>query len=139
MLLFCACKGGRRAAHTGPPVSDVEFAKEVLRLLVEGDEEVTDMIDWEHLILQGNVDAGAKYREAAKDDVADSFTKAFISSFSSSYKRGGGDADLYFNWREQSRDSSSTIVAADGRNGRVLLMTVTHVNGQQKVSAIDIK
>lgn len=138
-LLFSGCKSSKHVARTGPPKSDVEFAKEVFQLLADGDEAVDEMLDWEHLNLIGVVDVGARYREINGDDARDGFREAFIKGYSKSFKTSGGRVENASNWREQSRDSSSTVVAADNPNGQVMLMIVAHIDGQQKVSSFELK
>jgi hypothetical protein len=139
-LLFSGCKSSsKQIARTGPPKNDVEFTREVFQLLAEGDEAAAEMLDWEHLTLNGVLDAGAAYRQINDDAGRDRFRKAFIKGYADSFKNSGGKVENVSNWREQSRDSSNTVVVADGASGKLLLMTVTHIDGQQKVSTFDLK
>jgi hypothetical protein len=138
-LLLSGCsKSGKQAVYTGPPLNDVEFAKRVFSLLAEGDEAVLVMVDWAHLKMIG-VDVGRMYLNISGDSARDKFLKGFISGYSKSFKERGGSVDNVSNWRELSRDASNTIVTADGPGGKPLLMTVAHVNGQQKVSTLELK
>jgi hypothetical protein len=80
------------------------------------------------------------YRQmSGGEEMRSRFRKGFINGYSSSFKKSGGSVVSLSNWREQSRDSSQTVVAADGPGGKLLLMTVTHIDGQQKVSTFDLK
>jgi hypothetical protein len=137
LLLTGCAKTSTHVARTGPPLNDVEFAKEVFRLMAEGDETVMDMVDWEHLKMLG-IDVGAMYPKSG-DEARDRFARGFLKGYSNSFKSKGGSADNVSNWREQSRDASNTIVTADNAGGQHLAMTVTHIDGQQKVSTLELK
>lgn len=139
-LLFVGCSKSSKTttARTGPPKSDVDFAREVFRLLAEGDESAAEMIDWEHLSMAG-LDVGANYRSLSGDAARANFQKSFIKGYSNSFKASGGTPDAGSNWREQSKDSTQTVVAADGPTGKVLLMTIVHPDGQQKLSVLDTR
>ena len=139
-LLFTGCKGTKPSTRTagGPPVSDVDFAKQTLQLLIDGSDDAADMIDWENFKTMG-LDVGEQYKKADSDSARDNFRKSFIKGFSNSFKSSGGNASMVTNWREQSKEASTTVVAADGPNRKSLLLTVTHPDGQQKVSALDAK
>jgi glycosidase len=106
--------------------------------LADGDEAVADMLDWEHLSLI-NIDAGALYSRINDERGREEFRNSFIKSYSSSFKNSGGSPAVLSNWHEQSRSGSDTIVAADGPNGKVLLMTVAHIDGEQKVSKLELQ
>lgn len=137
-LLLVGCKGSKSSARTGPPKSDVDFAKEVFRLLADGDQSVADLIDWDNLSVAG-IDAGGNYKSMTTEASKETFRNSFIKGYSTSFKNSGGNPNVLKNWREQSKDGSKTIVAADGPNGKTLLLTVVHTNGQQYVSTLDIK
>jgi hypothetical protein len=137
-LLLSGCQSSsKRSVRTGPPKNDVEFAREAFQLLAEGDEAAAEMLDWERLKMIG-IDVGAMYRQSSESD-RQTFPTAFIKGYSQSFKGKGGSADKLSNWREQSRDGSNTVVVADVWSGQLLTMTVSHINGQQKVSTIDLK
>ena len=139
-LLFTGCNKGTKQSTTagGPPKSDVDFAKETLQLLADGSDEAADRIDWENFKTMG-LDVGEQYKKADSESVRDNFRKSFIRGFSNSFKSSGGNISTATGWREQSKDASSTVVALDAPNGKTLLITVTHPDGQQKVSALDAK
>jgi hypothetical protein len=138
-LLLTGCnKAGKKSVSAGPQKTDPEFAKEAFNRLAEGDSAVADMLDWEHLTMI-NIDAGAIYRAINDDAARENFRKSYIESYSESFKKTGGSPAVLANWREQSKDGSNTLVAADGPNGKVLFMTVAHIDGAQKVSSLDIK
>jgi len=126
------------AKRVGPPLNDVEFAKEAFRLLAEGDEAVVPMVDWEHLKMLG-IDVGAMYLKSSDDASRDRFLIGFIKGYSKSFKEKGGSVNNASNWREQSRDASNTVVVADGPGGKPLSMTVAHIDGQQKVTSLELK
>ena len=138
LLLSGCAKSSKQAVYTGPPLNDVEFAKKVFQLLGDGDEMVKAMIDWERLKMMG-IDVGAMYRGTSGDDARDRETTAFIKSYSRSFKSKGGNVETLSNWREQSRDATNTVVASDSQMGQLLLITVSHLNGQQKVSVVELK
>ncbi len=126
------------SVYTGPPLNDIEYAKKVFQLLGDGDESVKSMIDWEHLKMMG-VDVGALYTNTRGDAARDIETSSFIRGYSNSFKKSGGSVANLTNWREQSRDATNTVVAADSQRGQLVLITITHINGQQKVSTLELK
>jgi hypothetical protein len=129
----------KKSVRTGPPVNDVEFAKEVFQLLQDGDMAAEDLLDWEHLNMVGVADVGPMYSQISGEDSRARFRKGFINGYSSSFKKSGGSVVSLSNWREQSRDATNTQVAADGPGGKLLLMTVTHIDGQQKISTFELR
>jgi hypothetical protein len=138
-LMLTGCKAfSKKTTQSGAQKTDPEFAKEVFNLLAQGDNAAADMIDWEHLSMTG-IDAGALYRVIKDESARENFRKSFIDGYSNSFKKTGGSPAVLTNWREQSKDGTNTMVAADGPNGKVLMMTVAHIDGQQKVSSLDIK
>ena len=140
-FLFMGCKGGTAKQHVrpaGPPKSDVDFAKEVFQMMGDGDVNVVDMLDWENLKMVG-VDVGAQYKSVTSDSERETFQESFLRGYSNSFKSSGGNAAGMKNWREQSKDASNTVVAGDVPNGQTLLITVTHTNGLQYVSSLQIK
>jgi hypothetical protein len=138
LLLSGCAKSSQPAVYTGPPLNDVEFAKKVFEFLADGDETVKGMLDWEHLKMLG-IDVGALYTKTSGDAARDKETSDFIRSYSNSFKQRGGSVGNFSNWREQSRDATNTVVVADVPTGQHISMTVTHINGQQKVSTMEIK
>jgi hypothetical protein len=138
LVLSGCAKSSKPMVYTGPPLNDIEYAKKVFQLLADGDESVKAMIDWENLKMM-NMDIGAMYRSTSGEDVRDKNLSDFIRGYSTSFKKGGGSIENLSNWREQSRDATNTIVAADGQMGQLILITVAHINGQQKVSKMELK
>jgi hypothetical protein len=139
LLLGGCSQASKKSVRTGPPVNDIEFAREVFTLLQDGDMAAEDMLDWEHLNMSGVADVGSMYRQINGEDARARFRTGFINGYSSSFKKSGASVASLSNWREQSRDATNTQVAADGPGGKLFLMTVTHIDGQQKVSAFDLK
>ncbi|HEX5708112.1 MAG TPA: hypothetical protein VFX96_12495 [Pyrinomonadaceae bacterium] len=144
-FLFAACgergQGGgasqnaqQNAAQTPPAQNDVEFAREAFRLLAEGDGRVEEMIDWDNFVSFGD-DFGAQYRKANDSGRAQARTD-YVKSFSASLKEEGGAADKLANWREASKESGETVVAADMPSGARLLVTVAGAEGARRVSAL---
>lgn len=123
LLLSGCAKSSQQSVYTGPPLNDIEFAKKVFQLLGDGDEMVKSMIDWEHLKMMG-VDVGAMYTKTSGDAARDKETSEFIRGYSRSFKGSGGSVDNLANWREQSRDATNTVVAADTQRGQLVLITV---------------
>lgn len=137
LLSGCAKSSNKPYVYNGPPLNDVEYAKKTFQLLADGDETVKGMIDWEHLKMLG-IDVGELYTKTS-DAQRDKETSDFIRSYSNSFKQRGGRVENFSNWREQSRDATNTVVVADVQMGQHILITVTHINGQQKVSTLEIK
>lgn len=123
-------------APARPSMNDVDFAKDALTRLTEGDMASADMIDWENFKVMGQ-DAGQMYRTAQDEAYKAGFRSAFISSFSKSFKEKGGDLSRV-KWKEKSRGGDGTVVAASAPGGSGnLLITVTRPGGVQKVSNIE--
>jgi hypothetical protein len=139
-LLFAGCKAPRQRAPRpdGPPKSDVDFAREVFQRMGDGDLDVAQLLDWENLTMAG-VDVGAQYRNVSGDSGREIFQDSFLKGYSKSFKSAGGNTSALNNWREQSKDSTNTVVAGDLPNGQTLLITVTHTNGLQYVSSVQAK
>jgi len=85
------------------------------------------------------VDVGAMYKSTSGDDARNRETTNFIRGYSTSFKKSGGTVEALTNWREDSRAGTNTVVAADIRSSQRLLITVAHIDGQQKVSTLEIK
>lgn len=138
LLGGCGKTSKAPAVYTGPPLNDTEFAKEAFRLLAEGDEAAAAMIDWEHLNMLG-IDVGAMYRGVIdKGQDSAGFIRGFITSYSNSFKSKGGRFENATNWREQSRDATNTVIATDNQAGKPMMITVTHVDGHQKISKMEL-
>ncbi|MDQ3818494.1 MAG: hypothetical protein M3362_12575 [Acidobacteriota bacterium] len=140
-LFFTGCKGtGTKSttAASGPPKSDVDFAKDTLQLMADGSDDAADRIDWENFKTMG-LDVGEQYKKTDDESARDNFRKSFIRGFSNSFKSSGGNLSTAAKWREESKDANSTVVAVDSPNGKTLLLTVTHTDGQQKISAMNAK
>ncbi len=128
-------------AATGvrPAMNDVDFARDALTRLTNGDTAVADMIDWDNFKVM-TVDVGSQYRTMPDDTNRKAFRDVFIPQFSSSFKGKGADLSKFSQWKEQSKSGDSTIVAASAPGGTgALLITVSHPGGVQKISAITTK
>ena len=142
LLVICAfcfvgCKG-KKPVRTGPPKTDVEFARDVFQRMSQGDISAGELIDFDHLSIAG-IDISGQYRNLTTDSSRENFRSSFIKGYSNSFKSSGGNIDALTNWREQSKDAGQTIVAADAPNGNTILITVSHADGQQKVSVLALK
>lgn len=138
-FLFVGCKGSvKQQRPAGPPKSDVDFARDGVQMMIDGKPDVADMIDWENLQIFGG-DVGTQYRAMSSDSARASFRTSFLRGYADSFKSSNANNLVMKNWREQSKNDLSTVVAGDAPNGRTLLITVTHTNGQQNISSIQVK
>lgn len=126
------------AAATKPAKSDVAFASEAVEGLLGGDAGVADSFDWENLIVPG-ADAGEAYLEMPDDEERKAFQKGFIEKFSESFKQSGASTSDLKNWREESREGETTVVAADTTTGKKMRVIVVRLDGRQLVSEISIE
>ncbi len=102
---------------------DINLARSVFNGLVGGRYNVEKYIDWERL--QGlTINAGAAYSKFTTQQEKTGYKKAFIQSFSKSFKQVGGKFRSFVNWRIDAKDNNQIIIAADyqGRN-KILLFT----------------
>jgi hypothetical protein len=141
LLVICAfcfvgCKG-KKPVRTGPPKTDVEFARDVFQRMSQGDISAGELIDFDHLSIAG-IDISGQYRNLTTDSSRENFRSSFIKGYSNSFKSSGGNIDALTNWREQSKDAGKTVVAADSPKKKMILITVTRIDGEQYVSAIDL-
>ena len=123
---------------TRPAKSDDAFARDTVVRLLDGDTSVEGAFDWENLKVPGS-DVGAPYREMPDDENRQAFRKGFIERFSASFKETGASASDLKNWREQSKKADVTTVVADAPNGKSVVVSVSHTNGQQKVTEIIVR
>ena len=123
----------RRPASTNDAL---EFARKAFEMLSRGDPAVEEMIDWDHLKIEGK-DFGAMLTQVAASTQKDlsTFRKEFIANFGSYYK-GSGDGPLN-KWQIDSRNAEDTIVAASSAKGEVILFTVSVKAGRQVISALN--
>jgi hypothetical protein len=129
---------GNKAAATKPAKDDVAFAKDAVEGLLGGDTSVADAFDWENLKVPG-ADAGAAYQDLPDDENRVEFQRRFIQKFSESFKASGATVSDLTNWREQSKEGETTIVAVDTRTGKTMRVFVVHRDGRQQVSELSIK
>lgn len=136
-LTGCSQSGSHSPVASGPPQTDLEFAKSAFTLLANGDTAAEDMLDWENFTSMG-MSVGAQYKGMASDVAKTGFRKGFVSSFSKSFQSSGARAESLTNWRVKSQDANSTVVAADSPKPATLLITVSRPGGQQKLSGLGI-
>lgn len=130
--------GNNRASPTKPAKDDVTFAKDAVEGLLNGDASVADAFDWENLKVPG-ADAGAAYQDLPDDENRVEFQRGFIEKFSESFKASGASVDDLTNWREQSKEGETTIVAVDTVTGKTMRVFVVRRDGRQQVSELSIK
>jgi hypothetical protein len=122
-----------------PSMSDVDFAREALTRLTNGDTSAGDMVDWDNFKVM-TIDVGAQYRLMPDETNRKTFRDAFIPQFSSSFKSKGADLSKLSQWKEVSRSGDQTVVSASAPGGTgSLLITVSHPGGAQKLAGIDSK
>lgn len=121
-----------------PAKTDVVFAREAVEGLLGGDASVADHFDWENLKVPG-ADAGNAYRELPDDENREGFREGFIEKFSESFKASGASVGDLKNWREQSKQGETTIVAVDTVTGKTMRVFVVRRDGRQQVSELAIE
>lgn len=126
------------AAATKPAKDDVAFAKDAVEGLLEGDASVADAFDWENLKVPG-ADAGEAYKDLPDEENRVEFQRGFIEKFSESFKASGASVNDLTNWREQSKEGETTIVAVDTVTGKTMRVFVVRRDGRQQVSELSIK
>ncbi|HYG09421.1 MAG TPA: hypothetical protein VD835_05565 [Pyrinomonadaceae bacterium] len=128
-------------ANTGaatPAKADAVFAREAVEGLLGGDAGVADAFDWENLKVPG-ADAGEAYREMPDDENREEFQKGFIEKFSESFKQSGASVSDLKNWREESKEDDTTVIAADTTTGKTMRVFVVRREGRQLVSELLIE
>lgn len=133
-----ASANGGNSAATRPAKADVVFAREAVEGLFGGDAAVADALDWENLKVPG-MDVGESYREMPEDENPDEVRKEFIGNFSESFKQSGASVSDLKNWREESREGESAIIAADTTTGKTMRVLVVRRDGRQLVSELSIE
>lgn len=116
--------------------SDTDFAREALTLLTNGDESVEGMLDWENFRV-ADEQVGAQYKSIPTDEGKAGFRKAFITSFSESFKATGASLDRVEKWQEAGKEGDNTKVAVSIPGAQGITLTVTHRDGHQRLAAID--
>ena len=64
------------------------------------------------------------------------FRRNFISQFSSSYNRSGGNIDLLKDWKIKEENSSKTIIQTTTPSNRKLFITLSQRNNKLKISSL---
>lgn len=114
---------------------DVEFCRAVLTGLVNGKPSVAQRLDWEHLNALG-LDVGATYTSLPSDDERKQYRQAFVRSVSSEFKRVGGIAGSFRNWRVYAREPVRIVIAADYTAKQKTLLMTLPTSGAKKVQAL---
>ena len=133
-----AVANGNAAAATKPAKDDVAFARDAVEGLLDGDASVAEAFDWENLKVPG-ANAGEAYKDLPDEENRVEFQRGFIEKFSESFKASGATPDDLKNWREQSKEGATTIVAADTVTGKTMRVFVVRRDGRQQVSELSIK
>lgn len=126
-----------RIADESSQKSDVDFARETLKRLAEGDASVEEAFDWDNFAAFGE-DFGADYRNMPEPERAEE-RRDFIEGFSREFKGAGGDFSKTGNWREESKDAQGTVVAVDYPTGATLFATVAQRDGRRVISRLEAK
>jgi len=119
--------------------SEVDFARDAVERLLNGDTTVEEAFAWETLKVPGAEDAGEAYSELPDEENRKEFRKGFIEKFSESFKGAGATVDDLKNWREHARDGETIVIAVDSKAEKPLLVTIVRQDGQQKVSELFIE
>jgi hypothetical protein len=130
--------GGNNATASAPAKADAVFAREAVEGLLNGDTAVADAFDWENLKVPG-ADAGEAYRELPDDENRVGFREGFIEKFSESFKASGASVGDLKNWREESKQGETAIVAVDTVTGKTMRVFVVRREGRQQVSELTIE
>jgi hypothetical protein len=130
--------GNNNAAASRPAKPDADFAREAVEGLLAGDVAVASAFDWENLKVPG-ADAGAAYQEMPDDENREEFQKGFVEKFSESFKQSGASVSDLKNWREQSKQGETTVVAVDTTTGKTMHVFVVRRDGRQLVSELSIE
>jgi len=130
--------GNAAASTTKPAKDDVAFAKDAVEGLLNGDASVADAFDWENLKVPG-ANAGEAYKDLPDEENRVEFQRGFIEKFSESFKASGASVNDLTNWREQSKEGETTIIAVDTVTGKTMRVFVARRDGRQQVSELAIK
>jgi len=96
--------------------SEVNFAKDLLQGLINGDPSVGNLIDWPSLKFMGE-DLGKPYRETADEAAKAQMRSQFFEEGRSSFQSANATLQSFTNWRVFSQDSGGVTVACDGPKG----------------------
>jgi hypothetical protein len=87
-------------------------------------------IDWDNFKVSAQ-DVGSKYKSFHDEANHQAFRKAFISSFSKSFKRTGARAESLKNWKVKAKDGDQTVVSGETLAKSHLLITVSKRGGNK--------
>jgi hypothetical protein len=119
------------------PKNDLDFGRMVFKGLIAGDASIDEHIDWLSVKMMGqNVAAQhATYTETAAQEA---FRKALIKNISTSFAQTGGKVSDFTDWRVHETRGAVVVLAADyDKKDAVLLVTLTHVNGEPKLIGLE--
>lgn len=115
--------------------TDLQFTKRIFYGLCNGNRWVEKSIDWENLKAM-EIDVGKAYSGIIAEKDRQGYRKMFFYNLSYTFKASGGRTSAFTNWRVESRDANTTVVAVDTPSGKVLLLTLSYKGGKRKLSAI---
>ena len=113
----------------------LEFAKTTMTELASGEYNVEDKIDWE-IFYSNDLNVGLYYSAMPNEKERTDFRRNFISQFSSSYNRSGGNIDLLKDWKIKEENSSKTIIQTTTPSNRKLFITLSQRNNKLKISSL---
>jgi hypothetical protein len=130
--------GNNAGTASAPAKADVEFAREAVEGLLNGDAAAADAFDWENLKVPG-ADVGSEYRELPDEENREGLEQGFIEKFSESFKASGASVGDLKNWREQEKQGETSIIAVDTATGKTMRVFVVRRDGRQQVSELAIE
>lgn len=141
-LFALGCNMGGKGKSSMPVstrtfASDTDFAREAMTLLTNGDNSVEGMIDWENFRVSDQ-QVGPQYNVIPTDTGKEAFRKAFVESFSKSFKASGADISKIKEWQDAGKDGDNTKVSASLPGASGLMLTISHKDGHQRLAAIDV-
>lgn len=114
---------------------DVGLSREIFNNLLAGNQFVHKSIDWEHFQAFG-FDIGRVYRALPDNKEKADYRKEFIKNLSSNFRKLGGNAGLFTDWRVYIRKGKDTIVAAYYKNKDKTILLILSGYGRKKLTSI---
>jgi len=96
----------------GREKNDVELCRDIFNGLLSGRQSVQKFIDWDNFNALG-LDMGSLYKKLPNKFEQSEYRKEFIKNLSTTFKRAGGRAQAFTNWRVFKTEGSKTIIAVD--------------------------
>lgn len=118
-------------------MNNVDFAKTVFSGLVNGDQSVQSLIDWE-VFRAGPSNVATSYNAQTSDSGKATFRTSFIFSFGQGFRATGSTAAGMSNWGQTSEDANWAVVQATNPGRGNLIMTISKRGGVRRLAAIDL-